>query len=53
MNSIRDLEAGLLPSKPGRKTASALLQSPLGLALRLQRTAIIGWAVGMFILDLS
>ncbi len=53
LNSIRDLEAGFIPAKPGRKTASAFLQSPLGLALRLQRTAIIAWAAGVFILGAS
>lgn len=53
LNAIRDLEAGLIPAKPGRKTASTFLQSPLGLALRLQRTGIIAWAIGMFILGTS
>lgn len=53
LNSIRDLAAGLIPAKPGRKTASAFLQSPLGLALRLQRTGIIAWAAGIFILGAS
>lgn len=53
LNSIRDLEAGFIPAKPGRKTASAFLQSPLGLALRLQRGTIIGWAAAMFILGAS
>ncbi len=53
LNSIRDLEAGFIPTRPGRKTASAFLQSPLGLALKLQRTVIIAWAVGMFILGAS
>ncbi|HKL79473.1 MAG TPA: hypothetical protein VJ888_03435, partial [Mobilitalea sp.] len=53
LNSIRDLEAGFIPSKPGRKTASKFLQSPLGLAIRLQRTGIIAWAFTMFILGVS
>lgn len=53
LNSIRDLEAGFIPAKPGRKAASAFLQSPLGLGLRLQRTAIISWAIGMFVLGIS
>lgn len=53
LNSIRDLGAGFLPSKPGRKNASAFLQSPLGLALRLLRTGIIAWAIGLFILGVS
>ncbi|SCY44968.1 ABC transporter permease [Alkaliphilus peptidifermentans] len=53
LNAIRDLESGLLPAKPGRKTASSFLQSPLGLAIRLQSTGIIAWAIGMFILGSS
>jgi len=42
----RDLGAGLLPDRPGRATASALLRGPFGLAWRLQRGALLGWAVG-------
>ena len=53
LNAIRDLESGFLPSKPGRKYASAMLQSPLGLALRLQRTGLIAWAIGMYLLGAS
>lgn len=45
LNVIRDLGAGLLPSKPGRKHASRLLKSPIGLPFRLQRTAIVTWAI--------
>jgi ABC-2 type transport system permease protein len=44
--SRRDLGAGLLPDRPGRPTASALLRDPFGLAWRLQRGALAGWAVG-------
>ena len=53
LNSIRDLGAGFIPAKPGRKTASSFLQNPLGLSLRLQRTAIMGWLFGMFMLGAS
>jgi ABC-2 type transport system permease protein len=53
LNAIRDIEAGFFPSKPGRKHASRFLQSPFGLALRLQRTGLISWAVGVFILGVS
>ena len=31
-------------------SASGLLGSPLGLALRLQKTTIIAWTIGMFVL---
>ncbi|WP_173915372.1 ABC transporter permease [Halobacillus sp. Marseille-Q1614] len=53
LNMIRDVDAGFLPSKPGRKQASALLLSPAGLAVRLQRTALISWAFGMLVLGAS
>jgi len=53
LNSIRDLEAGFIPARSGRKTASIFLKNPLGLGLRLQRTAIISWLVGIFVLGAS
>ncbi len=53
LNTTRDLGAGFIPAKPGPRTASRFLQSPLGLALRLQKTTIIGWAVAMLILGAS
>ena len=53
LNSLRDLEAGLLPARSGRKTASSWLKNPLGLALKLQRTSLIAWAAGLFILGAS
>jgi len=42
----RDLGAGLLPDRPGRPAAARLLSDPLGLAWRLQRGTLLGWAVG-------
>lgn len=53
LNATRDLEAGFLPARAGRIHASPLLQKPLGLAFRIQRTAILAWAVGMIILGAS
>jgi ABC-2 type transport system permease protein len=53
LNTIRDLDSGFLPAKPGRKHASRFLQSPFGLAFRLQRTGIISWAIGMYVLGAS
>ena len=46
----RDLGAGLLPGRPGRATASAFLRDPFGLAWRLQRAALLGWAAGYAVL---
>ncbi|SES90098.1 ABC-2 type transport system permease protein [Salinibacillus kushneri] len=53
LNNIRDLEQGFIASKPGRRYASRLLQSPIGLAFRLQRTGFIAWAIGLFVLGAS
>jgi len=53
LNSIRDHDSGFLPTRSGRTHASATLQGPFGLALRLQRTGLIAWAVALFILGVS
>jgi polyether ionophore transport system permease protein len=42
----RDHGAGLLPDRAGRPAASRWLSSPSGLAWRLQRGALGGWAFG-------
>ena len=47
----RDFGAGLVPSRPGRADRLARrCGSPLGLAWRLQRGSLIGWAVGLLLL---
>jgi len=48
--SRRDLGAGLLPDRAGAPTASRWLGSPLGLACRLQRSALLWWVIGYVIL---
>lgn len=50
---VRDLDAGFMPTRAGRKEASAFLQGPLALAIRLQRTAMISWLVAMVLLGAS
>lgn len=47
----RDLGAGLLTERPGPARAQRLV-SPLSLAWRLQRMALLGWAVGAALLGL-
>ena len=42
----RDHSAGLLPDRPGRPAASALLRGPFGLAWRLQSGVLLGWLAG-------
>src|SRR5699024_2449515 len=53
LNAIRDLEAGFFPSRPGREHASPLLGGPFGLLFRIQRTGLLAWSAGMFILGLA
>jgi len=45
LQSVRDHGAGLVAARSGRASASALLGGPLGLAWRLQRASILGWAI--------
>ncbi len=42
----RDLGRGLMSVRTGRGRASACLRGPFGLAVRLQRTALVSWLVG-------
>jgi ABC-2 type transport system permease protein len=43
----RDFGQGMLPHRKGRGQASRVLRSPWGLAQRLQRGVVLGWAVAM------
>jgi ABC-2 type transport system permease protein len=43
----RDVGQGVLPQRAGHGRAGRVLRRPWGLPLRLQRGALIGWAVGM------
>jgi ABC-2 type transport system permease protein len=45
----RDLGGGLVASRPGRRAASPSLGHPFGLAFRLQRGALLGWAAGLLV----
>lgn len=53
LHSIRDLGAGFIAARKGKTHASPFLQTSFGLALRLQRTNIIAWIIGLFILSSS
>ncbi len=48
----RDLGTGLLPVRPGPAVAGASLDSPLGLAWRLQRGTLLAWAAGLAVYGL-
>lgn len=43
----RDLGAGLLAERPGPADGPRSLGSPLGLAIRLQRSSILGWGAAI------
>ncbi|WP_390409588.1 ABC transporter permease [Lacticaseibacillus jixiensis] len=46
----RDLGAGLMPQRSGRKQASRLMRGPMSLIMRLERTSSVIWLVGMLLL---
>ncbi|MEV6369302.1 anibiotic ABC transporter [Micromonospora musae] len=49
----RDLGAGLLAARRGPGRAATWLLSPAGLAWRLQRGTLLGWAIGVGVLGIS
>ncbi|API92758.1 ABC transporter permease [Virgibacillus pantothenticus] len=53
LNHMRDMGAGFLTSRPGKKRASKFLTTPVGLLFRIQRTTIIAWAIGLLVLGAS
>ncbi len=52
LTAHRDFAGGLLQTRPGRPRGSRFLGTPVGLAVRLQRGLLIGWAVGLSALGL-
>jgi len=50
LNSIRDIDQGMIPARRGRAEGSSLMSSPFGLSFKLLRTALIVWVLGMFTL---
>ncbi|MHC8521024.1 ABC transporter permease [Rossellomorea sp. H39__3] len=53
LNASRDIGSGLIPAKAGRERGSRWLTGPFGLMLRIQRTSLISWAIGMLLLGVS
>jgi ABC-2 type transport system permease protein len=43
----RDFGSGLVPQRVGRESAPRSLSGPFGLALRLQRSQVLGWSAGV------
>lgn len=52
LSARRDIGAGLVPARPGPAVAAPSLRSPLTLAWRVQRGAVLGWTVGFTLLGL-
>ena len=50
LTSIRDIDQGIIPAKPGRAQGSSLMRSPGGLTFKLLRTSLIVWIISMFAL---
>ena len=49
MAARRDIDEGMLPTRPGPAVADDGLRSPLGLAWRLQRGMLLSWTVAIAI----
>lgn len=47
LSARRDLNAGLVPPRPGSSAAAGWLKSPLALAFRLQRAGLVGWVCAL------
>ena len=52
LTAHRDFGSGVLSTRPGPARGGRLLGTPAGLALRLQRGLLLGWAVGTSLLGL-
>ena len=53
LNSVRDIDQGFIPVRPGRKEASIIMQTSFGLCFRLMRNSLITWLIVMFLLGVS
>ena len=52
LTAHRDFGTGLVQPRRGNLRGSAALGTPFGLAMRMQRGVLIGWAAGLFLLGL-
>jgi len=50
LNSHRDIGSGLIATRPGKSRANRLLNNPLALFWKLNRSSIITWFLGILIL---
>ena len=49
----RDLGSGLVAPRPGPRAAAPSLGHPMGLSMRLQRGALIGWGVAVLVVAIA
>jgi ABC-2 type transport system permease protein len=49
LGAARDVGGGLVPPRPGPRTASPRLATPLALAARLHRGSLAGWSAGALV----
>ncbi|WP_152655978.1 ABC transporter permease [Oceanobacillus sp. CFH 90083] len=52
LQAKRDIGDGLLPERAGAMRASAFLKTKIGLGIRLQRTMILMWMIGILLLNI-
>ncbi|WP_339284653.1 ABC transporter permease [Oceanobacillus sp. FSL K6-3682] len=52
LQSKRDIGDGLLPERAGSVHASAFLKTKVGLVMRLQKTMIFMWTIGILLLNI-
>lgn len=53
LTTRRDVGMGMIPARRGAASAARSLLGPLGLAWRLQRGTLLGWAIGIVALSLT
>jgi ABC-2 type transport system permease protein len=53
LSTHRDVGAGLRTPRPGRASATSALRHPLGFALRLHRSVLIGFVVALALIGVS
>jgi len=53
LNDRRDLGAGAITTRPGRRTASAFLRGPVSLLWRRERNVIIAWLLAVMIFGIA
>ncbi len=51
LNVKRDIYVGILPTRRGREQAPAYLKTSLGLTWKLERSTIIAWTIGIFLMS--